>query len=88
MIDPSSDKKVPDLETASKLQTNLQAVANIQIPPETDTAAEPSPKSEPKYLDRILKTYDRTFIGILALLYINGGFKVLFLTVAQDMFKT
>ena len=53
-----------------------------------DDQAEPDPRSRYGFFKRIMTTYDRKFVWLLALLYTNGGFKALFLTVAQEMFKT
>lgn len=59
------------------------------LPPQTLYSEDSASRGENTgFFKRIWSTYDHTFIGNLCLLYINGGFKVLYTVVFQEMLKT
>lgn len=67
-------------------------------PDQPEASPPDAPKIEPEeaaisnsdlsFMKRIWRTYDHSFIGLLGLTYVNGGFKVLYTIVLQEMFKS
>ena len=47
----------------------------------------PQNKPQKGYFERLSTNYDNSFIANLSLIYVNGGFKVLYSVALMDIFK-